>query len=96
MHNGRVGSESGCSCVKIPRLRTENFCGRKAPELGRLSLPKAEDPRSVCTIEPDRLDLILHRLQQNFYDQPPASHRIAAAVLTDLKTLDEGPSALPH
>lgn len=59
-------------------------------------MPKAEDPRSVCTIEPSRLDLILHRLQQNFYDQPPASHWIAAAVLTDLKTLDEGPSALPH
>ena len=59
-------------------------------------MPKAEDPRSVCTIEPSRLDLILHQLQQNYYDQPPASQWIAAAVLADLKTLDEGPSALPH
>ena len=96
MYNCRGRNESGCSRVKIPRRRTDNFCGRKAPELGRSSLSKAEDPRNVCTIEPSRLDLILHRLQQNFYDQPPASHWIAAAVLTDLKTLDEGPSALPH
>jgi hypothetical protein len=59
-------------------------------------LPKAEDSRNVSTIEPGRLDLILHRLEQNFYDQPPVSQHIAARVLFDLKTFDEDPSALPH
>jgi hypothetical protein len=59
-------------------------------------LPKAEDSRNISTIEPGRLDLILHRLEQNFYDQPPASHHIAARLLFDLNTFDEDPSALPH
>ena len=59
-------------------------------------MTKAENPRDASIIEPSRLDLILDRLQQNFYDQVPASQRIAAAVLRDLKTLDESPSALPH
>jgi hypothetical protein len=59
-------------------------------------LPKAEDSRNISTIEPGRLDLILHRLEQNFYDQPAASQYIAARLLLDLKTFDEDPSALPH
>ena len=59
-------------------------------------MTKAEEPRSASPVEPGRLDMILDRLQQNFYDQSPASQRIAAAVLRDLKTFDESPSALPH
>lgn len=59
-------------------------------------MTKAEDPRSASPFEPSRLDVILDRLQRNFYDHAPASQRIAAAVLRDLKTFDESPSALPH
>jgi hypothetical protein len=59
-------------------------------------LPHPEDPCTAATIEPSRLDEILHRLQQNFYDEPSVSHRIAAGVWSDLKTLDESASALPH
>ncbi len=59
-------------------------------------MPHSEDPRTAVTIEPNRLDEILYRLQQNFYDEPSASIRIAAAVWADLKTLDESASALPH
>ena len=59
-------------------------------------MPHPEDPRTAVTIEPNRLDEILHRLQQNFYDEPSASTRIAAAVWSDLKTLDESGSAVPH
>jgi hypothetical protein len=59
-------------------------------------LPHPQDPRTAVAIEPNRLDEILHRLQQNFYDEPLASTRIAAAVWADLKTLDESASALPH
>ena len=59
-------------------------------------MPHPEDPRTAVTIEPSRLDEILHRLQQNFYDETSASDRIAAAVWADLKTFDESASALPH
>jgi hypothetical protein len=59
-------------------------------------LPHPKDPRTAVTIEPSRLDEILHRLQQNFYDEPSVSDRIAAAVWADLKTFDESASALPH
>jgi hypothetical protein len=59
-------------------------------------LPNPEDPCIASTIEPSRLELILHRLQQNFYGQTPVSERIAAAVLADLNTLDESSGALPH
>jgi hypothetical protein len=59
-------------------------------------LPHPEDPRTAVTIEPSRLDEILHRLEQSFYDEVSASDRIAAAVWADLKTFDESASALPH
>ena len=59
-------------------------------------MPHPQDPCTAATIEPNRLDEILQRLQQNFYDEPSASIRIAAAVWSDLKTLDESASALPH
>ena len=65
------------------------------PNSERSSLQKPEDSRTATAVEPCRLELILHRLQQNFYDQAPALGRIAAAVLVDLKTLDEG-SPFPH
>ena len=59
-------------------------------------MPKAEEHRPATTIEPSRLRLILQRLQDKFYDEAPASDRIAAAVLPDLNHLDESPTALPH
>ncbi len=59
-------------------------------------MPKPEEHRAATTIEPSRLRLILHRLQQKFYDEAPTSDRIAAAVLVDVKHLDESPPALPH
>jgi hypothetical protein len=65
------------------------------PNWERSSLPKPEDPRTNW-IEPSRLEALQHRLQQGFYDQPEPSERIAAAVLVDLKTLDESSSVLPH
>lgn len=53
-------------------------------------------PTTTATVEPNRLRLILERLQDQFYDTETASVRIATAVLPDLKTLDESRSALPH
>ncbi len=59
-------------------------------------MPKPKHPRTTIIVEPSRLRLILQRLQQNFYDEAPASARIAAAVLVDVKNLDQSPPALPH
>ena len=56
-----------------------------------MSQPK--EHRAAITIEPSRLRLILQRLQQKFYDEAPAPERIAAAVLVDVKHLDESPPA---
>jgi hypothetical protein len=36
-------------------------------------------------VEANRLRLIQQRLQTDFYEVPPASERIAASVLADLK-----------
>jgi hypothetical protein len=51
---------------------------------------------TTATVEPSRLRLILQRLQDRFYDGEQASQRVAAAVLADVKDLDESPPALPH
>jgi hypothetical protein len=40
--------------------------------------------------------VILQRLEDSFYDEAPASTRIAAGVLADVKDLDESSVALPH
>lgn len=58
-------------------------------------MPNPEEHRGTIMIEPSRLRLIRQRLQQQFYDEAPASERIAAAVLVDMKHLDES-SPLPH
>lgn len=51
---------------------------------------------TTATVEPSRLRLILQRLQDRFYDGEQPSQRVAAAVLADVKDLDESPPALPH
>jgi hypothetical protein len=48
------------------------------------------------TLEPDRLRVILQRLEDKFYDEAPASDRIAAGVFADVKDFDESSAALPH
>jgi len=40
--------------------------------------------------------VILQRLEDRFYDEAPASARIAAGVLADVKDFDESSAALPH
>lgn len=88
--------ESGCSHVKVRLRQTDNSAVGIALELGRSSLPEPENPHTAATIEPSRLEVIANRLQQNFYDLAPASERIAAAVLSDLKTFDESSPIHPH
>ena len=60
-------------------------------------MPNPQKHRTTMpTVEPSRLRLILERLQNGFYQDGTAADRIAAAVLADLKDLDESPPALPH
>jgi hypothetical protein len=59
-------------------------------------VPNPDENRMISQLEPDRLRLIQQRLQNDFYEVPPASERIAAAVLAQLKDLEESASALPH
>jgi len=59
-------------------------------------VPNSEGHRSSTTLEPGRLRVILQRLGDKFYDEAPASDRIAAGVLADVKELDESSAALPH
>jgi hypothetical protein len=59
-------------------------------------VPNSEGNRSTATLEPGRLRVIRQRLESTFYDEAPASDRIASGVLADLKPLDQGSSALPH
>jgi hypothetical protein len=47
-------------------------------------------------LEPGRMRVIRQRLDSRFYDEAPASDRIASGVLADLKRLDESSAALPH
>ena len=62
----------------------------------RSSLPNSQKQPAAATVEPNRLRLILQRLQEKFYDNEPVSTRIAEAALADMKDLDESPPALPH
>jgi hypothetical protein len=77
---------------------SDYYPGVHAPRVGeRSSVPNSQKDRTTTTtVEPSRLRLILQRLQDRFYDGEQASQRIAAAVLADVKDLDESPPALPH
>ncbi len=97
MRDSPGGDERLLQFVKVRRPLSDNSCGRNGTRNSeRSSLSKAENPCTASTIEPDRFDVILHRLQQNFYDQPVAAEHIAAAVMIELKTLDESSSALSY
>lgn len=94
--------------VKIPLQQTENSRvltsptgfrqsrRRQAPEFERPSVPNPDEHRSISQVEADRLRLIQQRLRSDFYEVPPASERIAAAVLAELRDLEESAPALPH
>jgi hypothetical protein len=47
-------------------------------------------------VEAERLRLIQRRLQSDFYEVPPASQRIAASVLADLKDSEGSASVFPQ
>jgi hypothetical protein len=59
-------------------------------------VPNSEGYRSTTTLEPGRLRVIEQRLESSFYDEAPASERIAVGVFADLRHLDESSAALPH
>jgi hypothetical protein len=66
------------------------------PSSERSSVPNPNQPRSSGPVAADRLRVIAQRLQNHFYEVPPASERIAASVLADLKDLEQSSPALPQ
>lgn len=58
-------------------------------------MPHPEDSRTP-RIAAERLRLIEQRLQNHFYEVPPASEQIAASVLAELKDPEQSASTLPH
>lgn len=59
-------------------------------------MPHPEDFRSTPRIAAERLRLIEQRLQNHFYEVPPASEQIAASVLAELQDPEQSASTLPH
>lgn len=51
---------------------------------------------SSDSLEADRLRVIEKRLQDHFYEVPPASEQIAASVLADLRNPERTASTPPH
>jgi hypothetical protein len=88
--------------VKIRGWNAENFpvrhsSGARSPVFRKVYVPNSQKrSTTTATVEPDRLRLIVKRLQDRFYDTEPASVQIATAVFADIKDLDESRSALPH
>lgn len=59
-------------------------------------MPHPDGYHSHHSVAAERLRLIEQRLQDRYYEVPPASEQIAASVLADLKNLEKDPSALPR
>jgi hypothetical protein len=59
-------------------------------------LANSDEHRMTLPVAAQRLRLIQQRLQSKFYEVPPASERIAVAVLADLDNLEGSRSSLPH
>jgi hypothetical protein len=53
-------------------------------------------PRTSDSLAADRLRVIEKRLQDHFYEVPPASEQIAASVLADLRDFEQSASVLPR
>ena len=102
-------SVAGC-WVTINKRKESSVAGRKLTVLTLQRAPShpsaqarkgsalahPDEHRTIPQVEADRLRLIHQRLQADFYEVPPASEHIAAAVLADLTDLEEGASSLPH
>jgi hypothetical protein len=62
----------------------------------RSSVPNRDPHPTNAPVEPSRVQLILQRLRNDFYEVPPASERIAASVLAELNDAKKGPRVLPQ
>lgn len=59
-------------------------------------MPHPDEHRSTPTVAPDRLRQIEQRLQNHYYEVPPASEHIAASVLAELRDFENSSPVLPH
>jgi hypothetical protein len=60
-------------------------------------VPHPDEHRTTTTtVAPDRLRQIEQRLQSHYYEVPPASGHIAAAVLAELRDSESSSPVLPY
>jgi hypothetical protein len=59
-------------------------------------MPEPHERRTMIAAEPDRLRQISQRLEDGFYGQAPAAERIAAAVLAEVRNLDQDAPVVPR
>jgi hypothetical protein len=59
-------------------------------------MPDSHDRHTMIAVEPERLRQISERLDDGFYSQTPAAGQIAAAVLADVRNLDQDSPVVPR
>ena len=59
-------------------------------------MPHPDEHRTTPVVAPERLRQIEQRLQNHYYEVPPASEHIAASVLAELRDLESSSPVLPH
>jgi hypothetical protein len=59
-------------------------------------VPHPEEHRKSESVAADRVRLIEQRLQNHFYEIPPAAGHIAASILAELRSLEQSGSGLPY
>ena len=59
-------------------------------------MPDSHEGNAMIAVEPTRLRQISQRLEDGFYSKAPAAERIAAAVLTEVRDLDQSSPAIPR
>jgi hypothetical protein len=94
------GKDSFARNRKLTGITPDGFAATspgRGPEFGESSVANPNQPRtSSDSLEADRLRVIEKRLQDHFYEVPPASEQIAASVLADLRNPEQSASTLPR
>jgi hypothetical protein len=59
-------------------------------------MPDSHERYTMIAVEPGRLRQISERLEDGFYSQAPAAERVAAAVLAEVRNLDQDSPVVPR
>jgi hypothetical protein len=59
-------------------------------------MPDSHEGDAMIAVEPTRLRQISQRMEDGFYSNSPAAERIAAAVLAEVRDLDQSSPRIPR